>query len=128
MAPLSGKTVLVVDDDSASRDILRTYLEYIGVNVLDADTAERALFIAEARALDAAIVDVFLPAADGLQLVQSLRCLPGGSKTFIIITTGDIREETRDAGMRAGADLFQLKPTDIHHIRDALADAFLPVT
>ncbi len=66
-------TVLVVDDESEIRHIIRLALARINVTVTEAQTAEQALTIAFASPPpDAIITDIHLPFMDGLQLVQKI--------------------------------------------------------
>ena len=75
---LEGKSVLVVDDNASSREILESYLAEWRMRTTAADGAERALRLLEqdhARtgALDLAILDVEMPGMDGLELAGRIR-------------------------------------------------------
>ncbi|MGH8311078.1 MAG: response regulator, partial [Steroidobacteraceae bacterium] len=67
------RTVLVVEDDGAMRDMLACLLDSLGYEpsaVADADTA---LFALRARAFDAVVSDLHMPQRDGFALARALR-------------------------------------------------------
>ena len=69
------RTVLIVDDDDALRRVLVTALKKHGFQVVDADSAERGLQLAESwqTPIDVALLDIVLPDSWGAQLVPGLR-------------------------------------------------------
>lgn len=66
-------TILVVDDDSHIRKLIRLYLENSHYNVLEAGDGEEALTILEKYSPDLAIVDVMMPKMDGYELTEDIR-------------------------------------------------------
>jgi len=65
--------ILVVDDDDAQRDVLRRLLENRGHEVEVAADGLEALNLVGAMSFDVAIVDMYMPRMDGLQLIPKLR-------------------------------------------------------
>src|SRR5207244_529717 len=79
--PMSnGFTVLVVEDNPATRKMLRVTLATEGYSVAEAGDGRSALAIAEARLPDLVLQDLILPDLDGFELLRRLRALPGGSE------------------------------------------------
>ena len=66
-------TVLVVDDNSANRDLVDTVLGYTGHRVVQASGGVDALAVARSRPLDLIITDLVMPGMDGYELVRELR-------------------------------------------------------
>ncbi|MGE4299857.1 MAG: response regulator transcription factor [Desulfovibrionaceae bacterium] len=66
------KTILVVDDASIIRELLRGVLEPEGYRILLAADGEEALTLAAHNAIDLSIVDVFLPKKSGMQVIAEL--------------------------------------------------------
>ncbi len=107
----SGLTVLVVDDDAAQRDLLRSNLEAEGITIIEAGDGLAALDELGKLAIDIIISDLLMPRMDGYRLCfevrknKKLRTIP------IIILTGSCTG-TGDAkfALAIGADRFLIKP------------------
>jgi two-component system response regulator DesR len=83
-------TVLLVDDDATYRRALTAFLDATyDIDVVgEAGTAEEALALAERLRPDAAVVDVAIPGADGVELAGQIReVLPG---VAIVLVTGNV--------------------------------------
>ncbi|PSR23133.1 MAG: response regulator [Sulfobacillus acidophilus] len=66
-------TVLVIDDEWGIRDIVKLALGQIGVDVIEADSAQVALEILSRSELDVVITDIRLPDMNGLDLARNIR-------------------------------------------------------
>jgi two-component system response regulator ResD len=99
--------VLVVDDERATRRLLRLYLEREGYTVLEADDGLDALSTLRRGAIDLALVDVMLPELDGFEVVRRIREESG---VPIILVTARGEEDKRVAGLELGADDYVVKP------------------
>jgi CheY-like chemotaxis protein len=82
-----GRLVLVVDDDSANRLLLRTILEYGGYTVAEAADAEQGLRETRERLPDLVIVDLYMPTMNGVAFVKALRADPRIAETLIALHT-----------------------------------------
>ena len=101
------KTILVVDDDPDARRIARTILASEGYDVLEVETAERALDTIRNRRVDLVILDLALPGTPGLELLATLR---RHNDLPVLIISGNNDVNTRIVGLRVGADDFVVKP------------------
>lgn len=102
--------VLVVDDESPLRALVRPYLEADGYDVVEADSGPTALKVIESDNIDLAIIDVMLPGFDGIELVKKVR----EAHDFpIILLTARREEGERIAGLRLGADDYVTKPFSV---------------
>jgi CheY-like chemotaxis protein len=63
--------ILVIDDDESIRKAVRTLLVHRGVDVLAADSGAAGIKYLESFAIDAAIVDIFMPGMDGLEIIRA---------------------------------------------------------
>ncbi len=100
-------TVLVVDDEDVVRDVIVRYLEHEGFSAIEAadgDAARRA--IAEQRP-DLVVLDVMLPAVNGLDLCRWIRA--SGDLPVILLTARG-EEADRVTGLEIGADDYVVKP------------------
>jgi two-component system, OmpR family, response regulator ResD len=105
MAP--GQRVLVVDDESAVRRLLRLYLEPEGYTVVEAANGLDGLSLLRRGGLDVALLDVMLPGLDGFEVVRRIRT---ESTVPIILLTARGEETSRVAGLELGADDYVVKP------------------
>ena len=105
------KTVLLIDDDRALRNILATWLSESGWRVLEAEDGDLGLTLALQHRPDAVICDLLMPRCNGFQVCRALReqgeRLPN---TKIIVTTGSGYATDRLNALEAGADEYLVKP------------------
>ncbi len=103
-------TILVVDDDAASRLLVGATLEREGWNVHEADDAESALGALQASSPDLILLDVVMPDRDGFDLIGDLRETAAERHVPIIFLSGLTDTDTRVRGFRAGAVDYVTKP------------------
>ncbi|HTY29533.1 MAG TPA: response regulator transcription factor [Mycobacterium sp.] len=101
--------VLIADDDTVVRDVVRRYLERDGLDVSVADDGTQALRLLGTERIDVAVLDVMMPGPDGMALCRSLR-QRGGYPIPVILLTALGEEDDRIAGLEAGADDYVTKP------------------
>lgn len=101
--------VLIADDDTVVRDVVRRYLERDGLDVAIAHDGSEALRLLETEQLDVAVLDVMMPGPDGLSLCRELRKY-GDYRLPVILLTALGEEDDRIAGLEAGADDYLTKP------------------
>jgi DNA-binding response OmpR family regulator len=101
--------VLIADDDTVVRDVVRRYLERDGLDVSIAHDGIEALRLLGSQRIDVAVLDVMMPGPDGLTLCRSLR-QRGDHSIPVILLTALGEEDDRIAGLEAGADDYLTKP------------------
>ena len=106
--------VLVVDDDPPLRRMLTRSLNAEGFEVTAAADGGAALIAAERSAPDVIVLDVALPAIDGLSVCRRLR--GKGLGTPILMLTARDAVADRVAGLEAGADDYLVKPFAIQEL------------
>jgi two-component system, OmpR family, response regulator PhoP len=108
--------VLVVEDEVALRESLKTRLIESGFTVDVAGDGEEGLFMGLEFPLDVAIIDLGLPKVAGLEIIRRLRAQ---RRAFpILILTARDRWEDKVEGLQAGADDYVAKP---FHFEEVLA-------
>ena len=105
---LVGVTVLVVDDDEATRYVWSRHLTRAGASVRAVQDAEHALPILEREGIDVLLIDIVLPGIDGYQLLTRAALRP---RVAIAITAFDDAQQQARA-RRAGFDAYLAKPID----------------
>lgn len=101
-------TVLVVEDDLDLREALADTLELAGCRVLQAPSAEEALNIIPAQALDMVVSDINMGAMDGLQLLKEIRGRFPQLPVLLITAYGSISASVE--AIREGAVDYLVKP------------------
>jgi CheY-like chemotaxis protein len=85
---VTGRRILVVDDDDDIRALARLALERVGGHeVLMADSGAVALEVAQRERLDAAVIDVMMPGMDGPETVRRLRETPATAELPVVLLT-----------------------------------------
>jgi two-component system response regulator MprA len=107
-APAIATRVLVVDDDPPLRRMLARSLTAEGFEVAVAPDGGAALVAAQRAAPDVIVLDVAMPAIDGLSVCRRLR--RRGLATPILMLTARDAIDDRVAGLQAGADDYLVKP------------------
>ncbi len=104
-----GRRILIVDDESQIRVILRAYLEADGFTVLEAGNGTRALNLALSpdEAPDLVLLDLGLPDISGLDVLAKIRA---ESSVYVILVTARGEEVDKLVGLSAGADDYITKP------------------
>jgi CheY-like chemotaxis protein len=108
---LDGRRVLVVDDDFATRELLRDLFERAGAAVVTAASAAAAIDEVLHDAPHAIVADIGMPDEDGLTLMRRIRRLPPpGGLVPAIALSAYTRGEDQDAARQAGFSAFIAKP------------------
>ena len=100
-------TVLIIEDDPHTRELVRLYLADDGHDVLSATTGPEGLACAREARPDLVVLDLMLPGLDGQQICRELRA---ESDMPIIMLTARVEEEDLLAGLGNGADDYVTKP------------------
>ena len=103
-------SILVAEDDIATRALLRAALERDGYRVRDVDNGADALTEIVRFPPDVALLDIGMPSMDGLDVTRALRKRPSTALLPIILVTARGRLEDKVAGLDAGASDFITKP------------------
>ena len=119
---LDGLSVLVVDDDADTLDMMKTLLEMQGADVAGAAAAEDALVQYSYRRPDVLVSDLSMPGRDGLWLISEVRKLQGRRVPAIAVTGLSAQTSLTDA-LQHGFDVCFTKPVDPCELWAAVAAA-----
>jgi two-component system KDP operon response regulator KdpE len=120
-----SRTILLVDDENALRQVLRARLTARGYLVHEASTGEEVLRSVPALRPDVIILDIGLPDIDGIEVTRRLRLLV---QTPIIILSVHATESDKIAALDAGADDYLTKPCDLGELLDRIRTAVFRLT
>ena len=117
MGPMEGMQVLVVDDNSVNRELVRALLKPLGAVVVEAEDGERAVEQAQRQRFDVILMDLRMPGMSGRQAAQAIALSKGpNASTPIIAFSADGAEEAAGdlAGLGfAGRVIKPFKPMDL---------------
>jgi CheY-like chemotaxis protein len=120
---LDGISVLLVDDDEDTRQVIASHLERYHALVVTAESAAQALAVLEQQRVDVLLTDIAMPGEDGYALVRRIR---SSSMTNLksmpaIALTALARDEDRQQALRAGFQLHLAKPIEALPLVTAVA-------
>lgn len=119
---LSGKDVLVVDDNATNRLVLRKQLEHQGARVMEAEDADEALALLTGdTAVDIALMDMQMPKVDGVMLAERIRSLPQRRETALLLLSSGLQDLEFGVLRTLGISACLYKPVPPQRLFRALA-------
>lgn len=112
--------ILAVDDMRSMRDLVKSVLEKRGHKVTIHDDGKTAYEFAQSNTVDLVISDINMPIMDGISLVESLRALPGYSRTPILMLTTEDAADKKNQAKAAGANGWIQKPFNPERLVNAV--------
>ncbi len=118
-----GNTILVIDDDPKSCEIIRRFMEKDGFNIVTTLSGEEGLRLAHQLQPAAITLDVMMPDMDGWSVLRALKADPVLQKIPVVMLT---MVDDKSKGYALGATNYLTKPVDREHLHDALSRYFIP--
>jgi two-component system response regulator ResD len=113
------RVVLVVDDDSAIRRVVRTVLEADNFDVVEAADGPAALLLLDAingRGPEAVVLDIMMPGIDGIEVCRRI----DHDRVKVVMLSARDDADTRERAAKAGADAYLTKPFSAIELLDAV--------
>ncbi len=104
--------IMLVDDDESSRALYNLLLTKAGYAVIEAQSGEEALQVAEKEQFNAILLDIHMPGIDGIATCRKLREIAQHKTTPILFLTADDKTSVLKEAFEAGGDDFIQKPID----------------
>jgi two-component system alkaline phosphatase synthesis response regulator PhoP len=101
------KTILIVDDKSSVRTLVRDYLSAEGFRVVEAENGREALYAARHEKPDLILLDIMMPEMGGYEFLRLHR---RERNTPVILLTAKLEESDKVLGLELGADDYVTKP------------------
>jgi CheY-like chemotaxis protein len=111
------KRILIAEDKSTSRELLRTVLENQGYSVTEAADGEEALQKARKEIPDLILLDLQMPARNGYEVLRELRQDSRFTSVPIVAVTASAMHGDREKAMAAGFNGYLSKPLPLGSLR-----------
>src|SRR5215470_18186695 len=106
------RTVLVVDDNAANRDLLSRRLARKGFAVRVAEDGEKALGLLSRERIDLVLLDIMMPGLSGLEVLTRIRKTRSPAELPVIMVTARTESEDVVEALDRGANDYVTKPVD----------------
>jgi signal transduction histidine kinase/CheY-like chemotaxis protein len=116
--PPTGKTLLVIDEDPAVRQLMERLASREGYAMIVAGTGEEGLKLARERKPDLITLEVVMPGIDGWTVLKSLKSDPQVSGIPVVMVS---ISDDEDRGLAMGAADYLVKPVDRERMAEILA-------
>jgi CheY-like chemotaxis protein len=113
-------TILVVEDNEASRDALARRLQRRGYDVVLAVDGQQAVSVAQSVKPDLILMDLGLPIIDGWEAARQLKADVSTQHIPIIVLSAHAMTNDRDLALAAGGDDFDTKPIRFQPLIDKI--------
>ncbi|GAA0640909.1 response regulator [Brevundimonas lenta] len=129
MPAASALHVLVVDDQSTMRSLVRNSLQQLGVReIREAADGEIGLREVVTKPVHLVISDFNMPNLDGLGLLRAIRAHPPIKSTAFIMLTGRADRELVQRAVQFGVNNYLVKPFTVAQLKEKLEGVFGPLT
>jgi CheY-like chemotaxis protein len=115
-SPAATKTILIIDDEEETREILERYLSRTYL-IIQASDGEIGLKIAEEQSPDLIICDVMMPNIDGFAFLSFLKENKKMANIPVIMLTGKTMDEDKISAYKYGADDYIIKPVSLKYLQ-----------
>jgi DNA-binding response OmpR family regulator len=118
--------VLLADDDRAFTHLLAEWLRAKGYEVQVTPDAATTLVAATARPPDLILLDVRMPAGNGLDTLRKLKRLPRTQNVPVIVISAVQEPSPQEEAVASGAECFLAKPVQLNELNAAIGNALKP--
>ncbi len=116
-----ARHILIAEDDPSILLSIEFLLKNAGYAVTAANSGNRAWEILQSAAPDLAVLDVMLPAIDGLDLCRRIRTTAGLESIRVLLLSARGRDTEIHAGLELGADAYMTKPFSTRDFLETVA-------
>jgi two-component system chemotaxis response regulator CheY len=121
-----SKTILIVDDSSSLRTVVKMALVRAGYEVVEAGDGEEALTKLDGRKYNLIVSDVNMPRMDGITFLTHVKANAKYKFTPVVMLTTEGQDAMKERGRAAGAKAWIVKPFNPPVLLDAVAKLVLP--
>jgi two-component system cell cycle response regulator DivK len=110
---MANELILVVEDNDKNRKLVRDVLTFKGYVIIEAETGEEGVRLAQERHPSLILMDIRLPGIDGIEALRQLRAEEATREIPIMAMTASVMTADRQKITAAGFDAFQSKPLKV---------------
>jgi two-component system, cell cycle response regulator DivK len=110
---VANELILIVEDNDASRKLVRDLLTIKGYRIVEAETGEEGVRLAQVPRPSLVLMDIRLPGIDGIQALRRLRADVATQRIPVMAMTASVMANDRQKVLDAGFDAFQSKPINV---------------
>jgi twitching motility two-component system response regulator PilH len=110
------RTVLIAEDSSTQREMMKDLLQSSGLAVNIATDGEQAVDMALLIVPDIVVLDVVMPKMNGYEVCRKLKSDPKTQNVPVILCSSKSEDFDRHWGMKQGADAYVCKPFDPYEL------------
>ncbi len=118
---MTGALILIVEDNDKNRKLVRDVLTFKGYEVIESETGEEGVRLAQERRPSLVLMDIRLPGIDGVEALRRLRAEETTRGISVMAMTASVMSEDRQKIMAAGFDGYQSKPINVTDFVAAVA-------
>jgi CheY-like chemotaxis protein len=112
--------ILIVEDETANRDILSRYLALLGYQVVVALDGTQAVILARTERPDLILMDIRLPVMDGWEATRQIKAAPATRAIPVIALTAYAMDDERRRCLEAGCDDYETKPLEFPRLLEKI--------
>jgi DNA-binding response OmpR family regulator len=114
--PDARRRVLVAEDETHIRQLVRMHLELEGWEVIEAASGDAALERLRGEPVDLVVLDIMLPGLDGITVLRAMRREGPNAATPVLMLTARREESDKVLGLDSGADDYLTKPFGVREL------------
>ena len=118
---MKDNTILIIEDDETNMSLIRSVLELGKCQVLEAETAEKGIQLAQEQHPNLIIMDIRLPKMNGLEATRFIKDNSDLKHIPIVAITGYNNKEDEDLAINTGCVAYLRKPIDVRNFRRTIA-------
>lgn len=122
MSDQAKPQILIVEDDSDLRTILRLQLGESGFEVIEAADGSEGFSMLQAQQVDCVLLDLMMPVMDGFSFLKRVRSIDSLQDVPIMILTASEDERHRAKGFQYQADAYMNKPYDLDELTEKVRE------
>jgi len=118
---MKGKA-LYIEDNEEARLLMRRVLEYLDIELEEAESAEEGIDKVKMIHPDIILMDIQLPGINGYDATKLIKSEPGTSEIPVIAVTATAQFQDREKALAAGCDNYLTKPYTLDELREVISD------
>jgi two-component system cell cycle response regulator DivK len=118
---MTGALILIVEDNDKNRKLVRDVLTFKEYEVIESETGEEGVRLAQEQRPSLVLMDIRLPGIDGAEALRRLRAGETRRGILVMAMTASVMSEGRQKIMAAGFDGYESKPINVTDFVAAVA-------